>query len=81
MAATYLILIADELVNGPEPLEVPQCLRLGRATLSERHPGRWLVEVTDDDAPEELNAQHVDLIFTRHADGAVTVTERQVVRF
>ena len=81
MAATYLCLIADELLHGPERIEWPLCLHLGRTTLSERHPGAWLVEVTDDDAPEELNGQHVDLTFTRHADQSVTVAARDVVRF
>ena len=81
MAATYLCLIADELLHGPERIEWPRCLHLGRSTLSERHPGVWLVEVTDDDAPAELNSEHVELTLTRRPDGTAEVSGREVVRF
>lgn len=81
MAATYLCLISNDLLHGPQRIPWPRCLHLGKTTLSERHPGMWVVEITDDDAPEELNAQQVELYFTRMADSTVQVTGRQVVRF
>ena len=87
MAATYLTLISVELLRevlyDPESIPLPPCLHLSKTTLalSERHPGMWLAEITDDDAPEVLNGQHVDLTFTRHADQSVTVAARDVVRF
>lgn len=81
MAATYECLISAELLNGPERIAWPRCLHLGRTVLSERHPRMWVVEVTDDDALEELNGQQVELTFTRGAHGIVQVSGRDVVRF
>jgi hypothetical protein len=67
--------------HGPERIEWPRCLHLGRSELTSSHPGMWLVEVTDDDAPEELNSMQVELSLARDGAGIVTVTGRDVVRF
>lgn len=81
MAATYLTLVADELLNGPAPVELPRCLHIQRQTLDARHPGFWVVEFLDDDAPEELNAKQVELTLQRVGHERPRVADRKETTF
>lgn len=43
------------------------------------HPGVTICTFDDDGAPAELEGKLVELAFTRHDDGRVTITGRQVL--
>lgn len=78
MGAVYLTLVSDEILSHAE---LPSCLDVQDRRLSELHPGFWVLQVADEDAPAGLQAQHVELTFEKAEGEPVRVRDRRVTTY
>lgn len=79
MSATYSTLITRALWEQRDSLTWPACMKV--TAWPEDAAERPVVRVTvcDTEAPDWMAGMLVDLAFTKHADGRVTVAERRAI--
>jgi len=76
----YRVPVADQLLADKDfwqPVEGFRLISADGPWLA--HPDMTICTFEDDSAPAGLEGRLVDLVFTRHSDGRVTITGRTVI--